>query len=135
MFIRARRRRPPLGRGVPILIALTAALSGCAALPPAATVAGIAANGLSYATTGKGTADHILSSATVSDCALHRGLGEEPVCRDGEAETPAVAAKSGLPAALRTPAAHRAPPRPPARVSVRDIMRHHTRTFVEANRR
>lgn len=54
--------------------------AGCA-IPPAVTVASFAADGVSYATTGKSVTDHGLSAATGHDCALLRPvLDDKPVC-------------------------------------------------------
>lgn len=58
---------------VPILLA------GCA-LPPAITVASLAADGVSYLTTGKSTTDHAISAITQEDCALVRAVKEEAIC-------------------------------------------------------
>jgi hypothetical protein len=59
-------------------------LSGCA-LPPIITVASLAANGVSYATTGKGAADHAISAVAGEDCAILRVAKDEDICDpDGE---------------------------------------------------
>jgi hypothetical protein len=59
-------------------------LSGCA-VPPAVAVASLAANGVSFATTGKSTTDHAISAVAGEDCALLRVASEKPVCDpDGE---------------------------------------------------
>ena len=59
---------------VPFLVA------GCA-LPPALTLASLAADGISYAATGKSTTDHAISAIADEDCALLRAAKEEAVCR------------------------------------------------------
>ena len=66
--------------------AIVAAMStsGCAVVPTAFSAGAMVANGISYAATGKGTADHILSGLSGQDCAILRGLGEDPVCREVE---------------------------------------------------
>ncbi len=59
-------------------------LAGCA-LPPAVTLASLAADGVSYAATGKSTTDHAISAIAQEDCALLRAVKEEAICRpDGE---------------------------------------------------
>lgn len=68
---------------VPALLSMLV-LSGCA-LPPIITVASLAANGISYATTGKGTADHAISAVAGEDCAILRAAKDEDICDpDGE---------------------------------------------------
>lgn len=68
---------------VPALLSMLV-LSGCA-LPPIITVASLAANGVSYATTGKGTADHAISAVAGEDCAILRAASDEAICDpDGE---------------------------------------------------
>ncbi len=62
----------------------TLVLSGCA-LPPIVTAVSLAANGVSYATTGKGTADHAISAVAGEDCAVLRAAKDEAICDpDGE---------------------------------------------------
>jgi hypothetical protein len=62
----------------PLLLPLLAA--GCA-VPPVVTVASFAADGVSYAATGKSVTDHGISAATAHDCALLRPvLADKPVC-------------------------------------------------------
>ncbi len=68
---------------VPALLSMLV-LSGCA-LPPIVTVASLAANGVSYATTGKGTTDHAISAVAGEDCAILRAAKDEEICDpDGE---------------------------------------------------
>ena len=55
-------------------------LSGCAVLINPTTIASAVADGISYATTGKGSADHLISGLTDQDCAMHRGFTDKPVC-------------------------------------------------------
>jgi len=67
----------------PVLV-LPFLLAGCA-LPPAVTVASLVADGVSFATTGKGTADHAISALANEDCALLRAVEGKAVCDpDGE---------------------------------------------------
>ncbi len=62
----------------PLLLPLLAA--GCA-VPPAVTIASLAADGVSYVATGKSVADHGISAATGHDCALLRPVvSDKPVC-------------------------------------------------------
>jgi len=131
------------GRIIACTLIVGVALVGCTAVPTAVTVVGVVADGLSYATTGKGTADHLISSATDQDCALYRSLGNSPVCRDatltGEpvavADAGASNARPGLPTALRDPVVQTLAPRPAPRPgNVREIMRRHTLTFIAANK-
>jgi hypothetical protein len=56
----------------PILAVLLLMLLGGCALPPAVTLASLAADGVSYVATGKSVTDHGLSAATAQDCALLR---------------------------------------------------------------
>lgn len=53
-------------------LALAALLPAGCALPPAVTLASLAADGVSYAATGKSVSDHGISAATGNDCALMR---------------------------------------------------------------
>ena len=55
-----------------VFLALAALLPEGCALPPAVTLASLAADGVSYATTGKSVSDHGISAATGNDCALMR---------------------------------------------------------------
>lgn len=55
-------------------------LAGCA-VPPALTIASFAADGVSYAATGKSTTDHALSLIAQEDCALLRAVKEEAICK------------------------------------------------------
>lgn len=54
-------------------------LAGCA-VPPALTLASLAADGVSYVTTGKSTTDHAISAIAEEDCALVRAVKEEAIC-------------------------------------------------------
>jgi len=74
-----------IGRFAPwvVLVAAATSLAGCG-LPPAIALAGYAADGLSYAATGKSTTDHALSAAIDRDCSLLRAAYDEPVCRKSD---------------------------------------------------
>ncbi|MEL0113422.1 MAG: hypothetical protein VW835_16955 [Rickettsiales bacterium] len=65
-----------------ILILSSIMLGGCG-LPVAVQIASLAIDGISLVSTGKTTTDHALSTAANSDCALHRSLKGEDICRDG----------------------------------------------------
>ena len=67
------------------LIGLFFLVNGCASLPPALTYLGyikFGADGISYFTTNKSTSDHIVSSALEQDCAFHRVLFQEEICKN-----------------------------------------------------
>jgi hypothetical protein len=55
-------------------------LSGCAALINPTTIASTVVDVISYAATGKGSTDHLISGITEQDCAMHRGFTDQPVC-------------------------------------------------------
>ena len=82
-----------------LLLALPA--GGCA-VPPALTIASLAADGASYAATGKSVTDHGISAATSHDCALLRPvIDNKPVCdttltAQGK-EVPVVAGTASVP--------------------------------------
>ncbi|MDX1485075.1 MAG: hypothetical protein R3229_11385 [Alphaproteobacteria bacterium] len=67
-----------MGRFTPLLLIFV--LAGCA-MPPAVTMLSLAADGVSYVATGKGTTDHALSALAGEDCALVRAVKEEAICR------------------------------------------------------
>ncbi len=74
-------------------------LAGCAAIPPAVSVATWAIEGASLAFSGKSVSDHAISAVTRKDCAMWRLLKGEPVCADYPVENgPARAAVALLPA-------------------------------------
>lgn len=65
----------------PLLPLLLPLLAAACALPPAVTIASLAADGVSYVATGKSVTDHGISAATGHDCALLRPvLSDKPVC-------------------------------------------------------
>jgi len=61
-----------------------AVLSGCAPVLNPLTIASTVVDVISYASTGKGSADHVLSGLTEQDCALHRSLADQPVCQPND---------------------------------------------------
>ena len=61
----------------PWIVALPLALGACAPL----TLATLALDGVSYATTGKSVSDHTLSAMAGRDCSLLRLMKGGPVCR------------------------------------------------------
>ena len=67
-------------------------LGGCG-LPPIVTAMTYAVDGLSYATSGKGMADHAISAATNKDCAMFRIAQGRTMCQNEKAvqETPVLA--------------------------------------------
>ena len=65
-----------------ILILSSIMLGGCG-LPVAVQIASLAIDGISLASTGKTATDHAISTAANGDCALHRSLKGEDICRDG----------------------------------------------------
>ncbi|MCZ6744600.1 MAG: hypothetical protein O7D31_07990 [Alphaproteobacteria bacterium] len=66
-------------------------LNACA-LPAAFTIASLAADGISYVTSGKSVTDHALSVVANEDCAMWRALQARPICRDRDAPATLVAA-------------------------------------------
>jgi len=62
------------------------ALPGCAVLINPTSIASAVIDGISYAATGKGSTDHVISEITDRDCALHRGLMDKPVCQPATGE-------------------------------------------------
>lgn len=65
---------------------VAAALSGCAPVINPVTVVSLIFDGISYATTGKGPTDHVISGVTDRDCAMYRTLFDEPVCAPRDAD-------------------------------------------------
>nr|WP_175581217.1 SPOR domain-containing protein [Thalassospira sp. HF15] len=75
------------------------ALSACGG-PIELTVAKLAGDLISYVSTGKSTTDHAVSFVAKQDCALHRPLLEQDICKDEEtvlAEEAAALAVMGEP--------------------------------------
>lgn len=64
-----------VGLAVPLLV------SGCAFVPPQLALLGYAADGVSYAASGKSTTDHALSAALERDCRVLRVVQQERICR------------------------------------------------------
>ncbi len=60
-------------------------LNGCAALPPALNYIGYlktGADGISYLATKKSVSDHLVSKVLDKDCALHRIISKNKVCKE-----------------------------------------------------
>ncbi|MDH3240815.1 MAG: hypothetical protein OEO83_09120 [Alphaproteobacteria bacterium] len=66
-------------RRVAFILVVPFLLAGCA-VPPALTLASLAADGVSYVATGKSTTDHAISAIAQEDCALVRAVKEEAIC-------------------------------------------------------
>ena len=66
-------------------------LNACA-LPAGFTIASLAIDGISYATSGKSVSDHALSAVANEDCAMWRALQARPICRDADVPATMVAA-------------------------------------------
>jgi hypothetical protein len=64
-----------------VAVLLMTGLSACA-IPPAVTIASLAADGVLLAATGKSKADHGLSLATGRDCSTFRIFDDQNVCQD-----------------------------------------------------
>ena len=73
------------------VLALPILLNACA-LPPALSIASLAIEGISYATSGKSVSDHVLSAVANEDCAMWRVLQERPICRNRDVPEIMVAA-------------------------------------------
>ena len=68
---------------VAVSVGLCTMLAGCLPfLPPVMSAASIGVSGFSVLTTGKSTSDHIVSAANGKNCALHRALFLNPICRE-----------------------------------------------------
>ena len=80
------------------VLALLILLNACA-LPAAYSVATLAIDGISYATSGKGLSDHAISAVANEDCAMWRALQARPICRDADVPETMVAAAPGVAAA------------------------------------
>ena len=81
------------------MVAAPLALSACGG-PIELTVAKLAGDLISYVSTGKSTTDHAVSFVAEQDCALHRPLLEQDICKDEEtvlAEEAAALAVMGEP--------------------------------------
>ncbi len=69
-----------------LFVCCAGVLSGCAsviAIPPAIQYVSAAATVYSYATTGKGTSDHVISAIAEQDCAMHRAVTLDKICKPG----------------------------------------------------
>jgi hypothetical protein len=80
--------------GLILSLLLLMALSGCF-IPPAVTLASLAADGVSLAASGKSLKDHALSEVTGEDCAMWRVVKNDDIClvEVGASETVLVAYK------------------------------------------
>lgn len=79
--------------GVAAAVSLPLIASGCA-LPPAVTVASLAADGISYVASGRTVSDHAISYAAQEDCALYRAIQGESICHPEGATEQGVALAS-----------------------------------------
>src|SRR5688572_17381789 len=59
------------------------AVSGCGLVPPAVSLASVAADAFSYAVSGKSVSDHGLSMVMKEDCAVLNFLQGAAVCEPG----------------------------------------------------
>jgi hypothetical protein len=66
-----------------VLLLSAAALGGCGLVPPALSLGSMAADGFSYAVSGKSVSDHGLSMVMKEDCAVLNFLQGEAVCAPG----------------------------------------------------
>ena len=76
------------------MILLAFCMSSCATLPPVLTYISYVkagADGISYISSQKSTTDHILSLSKNQDCAMHRALWNEKVCKEDRVEEKAIA--------------------------------------------
>lgn len=63
-----------------VVLGVSAAIAGCAALPPIVQMGSLALSGMSYLVTGKGPSDHVISAVAEQDCALLRVVRGQPIC-------------------------------------------------------
>ena len=68
-------------------------LNACA-LPAVYSIATLAVDGISYATSGKGLSDHALSAVANEDCAMWRVFVARPICRETDVPETTVATAS-----------------------------------------
>lgn len=71
-------------------LAIATTLTGCA-VPPAISIAGLIADGVSYASTGRSMTDHAISTVAEEDCKLFRAVDGEPICREAANGMPSMA--------------------------------------------
>ncbi|WP_156520896.1 hypothetical protein [Magnetospirillum moscoviense] len=76
-----RRFALPVLARLAVVLTLMMGLSACA-IPPAISIASLAADGVLLAATGKSKTDHGLSLATGRDCATFRIFDDQNVCQD-----------------------------------------------------
>ncbi len=65
-----------------VLGAAALLLSGCAAIPPAVSIASLALDGASWVVSGKTMSDHALSEVAGADCRLIGALEDGRICRE-----------------------------------------------------
>ena len=87
-----------------MLVLVLALFLGACGLPPALQIASWISNAFSYLTTNKSISDHGISMVSGQDCALHRGLTGDEVCREtGEGNEAMVASLDRVNDASRDP--------------------------------
>ena len=64
-----------------LAVSFLLSLSGCVAAPLVLTGVGAASVAVNE-TTGKGIADHAVSTATQQDCRIARTMTNQPICQD-----------------------------------------------------
>lgn len=67
-----------------LALIMTWLIGGCAAIPPAVSIALLAADATSYVLTEKTMTDHALSEIVGRDCAVWRVINKRDICRDYE---------------------------------------------------
>ncbi len=87
----ASRRRNRQHRSRLAVLALPILLNA-RALPASFSIASLAIDGISYATSGKSVSDHAISAVANEGCAMWRALQARPICRDREVPATMVAA-------------------------------------------
>ena len=87
------RARRPVPRFSPRMLALVLPfVLGACGVPPALQIASGVSNAFSYLTTNKSVSDHGISLDAGRDCALHRGLAGDDVCRESGQDNEAMLA-------------------------------------------
>ena len=115
-----------------LIIGLGLGLTGCMAIPAAVKIASMAANGVSYLATGKSTSDHLLSGAMDRDCALHRTLSDQSVCKDNLPKETVLAASRLVASSAALGPVWNDPASRPA--NVQTIMNRHIQAFIDDNK-
>lgn len=104
--------------GLVLSLLLPLGLSGCF-IPPAVSLASLAADGVSLAASGKSLKDHALSEISGEDCAMWRAMKNENICLvDVEPSETILVAYKGPETALDDPWAE-----PPLSTADMDVMR------------